>query len=404
MFSPLARWAGSLLLLSIFPHASLAADWQQLTEQLATKIIAVTGPGVVSLEINNHSSVSAANVEQIRSELKSALSTAGIKIWQPDQVSANIRITLSESLQDYVWVAEIQQAGDEHALLIVSAPRSGSSVVGQNSRALTLQSTPLISRTEPILDLAVIEGSPRRLLVLGRDSVTIYESKANRWIQGQSLAIAHERPLPRDLRGRIFLRSDHLFDVYLPGVVCRSTNASALAMNCAASDDPWPLDSGQFASGLSAFFAPTRNFFTGALVPGIGKQKTAPAFYSAAPVPRDKYVLWIVAGVDGQLHLLDGINQQPAPKIQWGSEIAGVHTACRAGWQVLATSIGESGQDSIQAFEFPDREPVELSQKIELAGTVTALWAGQNGESAAAVLRNHETGNYEAMLLNLACN
>src|SRR5215470_8291392 len=404
MFSPLARWAGSLLLLSIFPHASLAAHWQQLTEQLATKIIAVTGPGVVSVEINNHSSVSAANVEQIRSELKSALSTAGIKIWQPDQASATIRVTLSETLQNYVWVAEIQQAANERALLIVSAPRPGSSVAGQNLRALALQSTPLISRPEPILDFAVIEGSPRRLLVLGRDTVTIYESKANRWIQGQPLAIAHERPLPRDLRGRIFLRSDHLFDVYLPGVVCRSTNTSPLAMNCVPSDDPWPLDSGQFASGLLAFFAPARNFFTGALVPGIGKQKSAPAFYSAAPLPREKYVLWIMAGVDGQLHFLDGINQQTAPKILWGSEIASVHTACRAAWQVLATSTSDSGEDTIQAFEFPDREPVEVSQKVELAGGVTALWAEQNSESAAIVVRTHETGNYEAMLLNLACN
>jgi hypothetical protein len=71
---------------------------------------------------------------------------------------------------------------------------------------------------------------------------------------------------------------------------------------------------------------------------------------------------------------------------------------------VLATISGDSGQDTIQAFEFPDREPVEVSQKIELPGEVTALWAGQNGESAAGVVRNHETGNYEAMLFNLACN
>ena len=404
MFSLLARWAGYVLFLCIFPHASFAADWHQLTDQLSTKITAVTGPGVVSLEITNRSSVSAADVEQIRSALKSALTSAGTKIWQPDQASATIRVTLSETLQNYVWVAEIQQAAGEHALLIVSAPRPGSSVAGQNSRALTLQPTPLISRPEPILDFAVIEGSPRRLLVLGRDSVTIYELKANRWIQGQSLGVAHERPLPRDLRGRIFLRSDHLFDVYLPGVVCRSTNASPLAMNCAASDDPWPLDSGQLASGLLAFFAPARNFFTGALVPGIGRQKSASAFFSAAPIPRDKYVLWIMAGVDGQLHFLDGINQQAAPKIQWGSEIASVHTACRAAWQVLATSTGDSGGETIQAFEFPDREPVEVSQKIELAGSVTALWAGQNGESAAMVVRTHETGNYEAMLLNLACD
>src|SRR5215470_1921367 len=85
MLSPLARWAGFVLAFCTFPRASFAADWRQLTDQLASKIIAVTGPSVVALEIDNRSSISAAEVEQIRSELKSALSTAGIKIWQPNQ-------------------------------------------------------------------------------------------------------------------------------------------------------------------------------------------------------------------------------------------------------------------------------------------------------------------------------
>jgi hypothetical protein len=407
MVSPLARWVGLVLALCIFPQAGFGADWHQLTDPLAPKITAITGPGVVALEIENRSSIGPADVEQIRSELKSALSSAGIKIWQPDQSSANIRITLSENLQNYVWVAEIQQAAEERSLLIVSAPRPASSIGGQNVRPLTLQATRLISRPEPILDVAAIESSPRRLLVLGTDSVAIYEFTGNRWNQGQSVAIAHDKTMPRDPRGRIFLRKDRLFDVYLPGVGCRSGNAWPLTMNCTASDDPWPLQSaaeGALDSGLSAFFSPSRNFFTGALVPGIGKQKSAPPFYSAAPVPREKYVLWLFAGIDGQLHILDGINSQNAPKIQWGSEMASVHTACRSGWQVLTTSSGDSGQDTIQAFEFPDREPVEVSQKIELPGDLTALWTGQNGESAAGVVRNNETGNYEAMLFNLSCN
>ena len=407
MVSPLARWAGCLLFLCTFPHASFAADWHQLTDQLAPKITAVTGPGVVALEIENRSSISPADVEQIRSELKSAFATAGIKIWQPDQASANIRVTLSENLQNYVWVAEIQQAAEERSLLIVSAPRPASSIGGQNARPLTLQATRLISRPEPILDVAVIDGGPRRLLVLGTDSVAIYEFTGNRWNQGQSVAIAHDKTIPRDPRGRIFLRKDRLFDLYLPGVGCRSGNSWPLTMNCTASDDPWPLQSeaeGAPNSGLSAFFSPARNFFTGALVPGIGKQKSAPPFYSAAPVPRDKYVLWLFAGTDGQLHILDGINSQNAPKIQWGSEIASVHTACRSVWQVLATSPGDARSDTIQAFEFSDREPVEVSQKIEVPGDLTALWTGQNGESAAGVVRNNETGNYEAMLFNLSCN
>ena len=106
----------------------------------------------------------------------------------------------------------------------------------------------------------------------------------------------------------------------LPGVFCRSTATAPLALNCYESDDPWPLGADQ--SGLSAFFAPTRNFFTGALSPGIEKQTTVKAFYSAAMLPRDKYKLWIFATVDGQVHLLDGVTDQTAARLGWGSDIA----------------------------------------------------------------------------------
>ena len=46
-------------------------------------------------------------------------------------------------------------------------------------------------------------------------------------------------------------------------------------------------------AGRVRFFASTRNFFTGAISPGIGKQVTTQPFYSAATVPREKYALWM---------------------------------------------------------------------------------------------------------------
>jgi hypothetical protein len=208
--------------------------------------------------------------------------------------------------------------------------------------------------------------------------------------------------MPRDSRGRILLRKDHLFDAYLPGLSCRSNSTPPLTVNCSQSDDPWPLQTQEL--GLSGFFAPTRNFFTGALVPGVDRQKSAPAFFSAAAVPRDKYTLWVFAGLDGQLHLLDGINQQTVANIHWGSDIAGVHANCRQGWQILATSAQDGLEDSIQAFEFPDRVPIAVSQRLAFNGSVTALWSAQDGQSAAAVYRDTRTGNYEAEQLNLDCS
>jgi hypothetical protein len=172
-------------------------------------------------------------------------------------------------------------------------------------------------------------------------------------------------------------------------------------LDCSPSDDPWPLQTPEF--GLSAFFSPARNFFTGAIVPGIGKQRLAPPFYSAAAIPRANYTLWILSGVDGGLHLLDGINQQTLGKIHWGSEIAGIRTPCRQGWQVVASSAENDAQGSLQAFDFPDREPVAVSQKLNLNGTMTGLWTAGDGNSATAVYRDSESGNYEAVQLTVTC-
>jgi hypothetical protein len=172
-------------------------------------------------------------------------------------------------------------------------------------------------------------------------------------------------------------------------------------MNCSPSDDPWPL--GPENSGVAAFFSPARNFFTGALVPGIGRQRSAPPFYSAAAVPRANYLLWIFAGLDGQIHLLDGFNQQVLAKVRWGSDVASVHAPCRSDWQVLADLAETEAPDAIQAFEFLDREPVPVSAKLNLNGSVTALHAGPGDGAALAIYRNSATGNYEALELNFDC-
>ncbi len=355
-----------LLFLWISSPAAAASDWQRPETQLAQKIAAVTGPGVIALNLTNRSSISSADVEE----------------------------------QDYVWVAEITQGTNEPATVMVSTPRPASAAGAQNVPPLTLRATHLISSPRPILDFGIIDGNPRTMLVLGEEQVTSYQLKDNRWIAGQSLALG-PGPMPRDPRGRILLRKDHLFDAYLPGLFCRSNSTPPLTVNCSRSDDPWPLQTQDLS--LSGFFAPTRNFFTGALVPGVDRQKSGPAFYSAAAIPREKYTLWVFAGVDGQLHLLDGINQQTVANIHWGSDIAGVHATCRQGGQLLATSPDSETEDSIQAFEFPDRVPVAVSQKLALNGPMTGLWSAQDGQSAAAVYRDTQTGNYEAVHLSLAC-
>ncbi len=401
MIFPLSRLRWALSLCLLFSQVSVAADWHEPVSQLSGKITAIAGPGVVALIVNNRSSISSAETEEIRRELTSSLATSGVRVWQPDQAAATIKLTLSENLQEYVWVAEVQQAANDTNVILISSPRPDFALTAQNVPPVTIHATTLISQPEPMLDVAVLDGTPERLLVLSRAAVTLQESQNGHWTVVQSLPISSPSPLPLDVRGRIFLRKDHLFDAYLPGLICHSTNSSPPQMNCSPSDDPWPLATYNF--GLSAFFSPTRNFFTGALVPGIGKQKSAPPFYSAAAVPRQNYSLWIFAGLDGQVRLLDGINQLPLPRTHWGNNVAAIHAACRSDWQVLADSPDADPADSIQAFEFPDREPAAVSPKLTVNGSITALWAAPAGDRAVAIYKNLDTGNYEALQLDLDC-
>jgi len=394
-----SRLCLALCLCILFSQLSFATDWHDPVTQLAAKITGSTGPGVVGLEINNRSSISSADVEEIRRELTASLATSGVRVWQPDQAAANIKLTLSENLQEYVWVAEIQSGASDSKVLLVSTPRTSFAVAAANAPAVTIHPTPLVSQTDPILDVAIAENNPPRIIVLGRTAVTIQEFANQHWSIVQTLAITSPTPLPRDARGRIFLRKDRLFDAYLPGLICHSTNSAPLAMSCAPSEDPWPLQ----AQGLSAFFSPARNFFPGALTPGIGKQNSAPPFYSAAAVPRANYSLWIFAGLDGQVHLLDGINQQVLGKVHWGSNLAAVHPTCRPDALVLADAADSEPAESIQAFEFADREPAPVSPKLPINGGITALWSTPSAESAIAVYKNSSTGNYEALQLTLDC-
>lgn len=401
------------------------SDWSGPEQALAKKIVAATGPGAVAVTLQNRSSLSKRDSDIIQNGLRSALEAVGLRFVNPDQAAATITISLSENPQNYVWVAEISQGAGDSAVAMVSTPRAESSLATRDSVPLSLRKVPLWTQDAPILDVAVLEENqnPTHLAVLDPERVSFYRLQGAKWQQEQALELAHSRPWPRDLRGRLIPARDHLLDIYLPGVLCSTSAASPLILNCHASDDPWPLLAGTLnadtlsvfpsaglANGAStvvpqmrAFFAPNRNFFTGAITPGIGKFTTVPKFYSAAVMPREKYTLWLFATTDGSVHLLDGMNDQSA-KLSWGSDLTSVKTACGAGWQVLATNAGNQTENSLRAFELPDRDPVAVSAPLDLPGKVTALWTEARGDTAVLVIKNREIGSYEAFRLAIACS
>jgi hypothetical protein len=398
------RPASLCLILVFFPFSALGADqWSAPEQQLAQKIATTTGPGAMALTIANRSSISSKDFDDISTGLKTQLNAAGIQVLPSEQSSMSAEVFLSENLQQYVWVAEIHQGNGQASTVLVSLSRPETKMYVHQAAPLTLRKIPLWSQEQRILDLVSLDvnDTPLHLVVLSPEQLDIYQFENGRWRQNQSLPITHSHPWPRDMRGRLILSKDHLFDVYLPGVLCQSTANVPLSLSCRDSDDPWPLGTADL--NLNAFFSPTRNFFTGVLVPGIGNQTTAPRFFAAAPMARQKYALWLFTGLDGQLHMLDSISDQAA-RLGWGSDLATVKTNCGAGWQALAVRSSDFGADSIRAFEFPDRNPVPVSQAVSFDGAITAIWPEAGGSTAVAVSENSETGKYEAFRLAINCS
>lgn len=403
---------------------AVTADWNGPEQQLARKIAAVTGPASVVLTVENRSSLGKRDSEIIQNGLRSALEGVGVRIANSGPSVGTLKISLSENLTSYVWVAEIRQGTGGAVVAMVSLPRPESSGAVGEPVPLSLRKIPLWSQDNLFLDVAVLEESstPTRIAVLEPEKVALYRWQSGKWQPEQELSIAHAQPWPRDLRGRLMTGGDHLLDVYLPGVICRSAGGVALSLSCRESDDPWPLvpaalkgrtfsvvtEAGSTTMTIpqvEAFYAATRNFFTGALTSTAGKVMTAPKFYSAAFLPRDQSLLWVFAGVDGRVHRIEGVKDETV-KIDWGSDLASVKTACGAGWQVLAASPEEGGGDSVRAYEFPARDPAAVSATVDFDGDgmITALWTEAKGETAIAIVSNRETGRYEAFRLAVSCS
>src|SRR6266446_301267 len=92
-----------ILVVNCSPRA-WAADWSGPEQQLARKIVAVTGPGAVALTVENRSSLGRRDSEVISNGLRTALEAIGIRFVKPEQAAASVVVSLSENPGSYVWV------------------------------------------------------------------------------------------------------------------------------------------------------------------------------------------------------------------------------------------------------------------------------------------------------------
>jgi len=383
---------GSILVLLLFVNSLLAANLNEPATNFAKLIAGVTGPGTIALTVANASSLPKSDEAQVRQTLESQLRSAGVRIGSAADAHSDVRVTLSENLQGYLWVAEIKQ-GNDTQVQMVSLPRATATQVSKAQPNVIIHSSLLWSQPTPILD-AYVDGN--RMVLLDVNSVSTLILSSGKWQLDQSSALAHSHNFPRDPRGLLVPARDHLADAYLPGTVCTISTQDHLNASCRDGDDPWPLGS------KSALFNSGRNYFTGALFPAAAKNSGP--FYALVELNRQAYTLSVFTGIDGRVRLNDGQRESSAPPLDWGSDIAALKTPCGSGTQILVTGGGDdTTTDSLRAFELPDREPIQVSVETEFPGPITALWTHSGSNSAMAVVHNLRTEGYEAYNITVTC-
>ncbi|HUI84487.1 MAG TPA: hypothetical protein VL240_09695 [Candidatus Binatia bacterium] len=392
----LLSWTLALFCIS---SAHALNDWDSASADLARQIAALSGPGTITLVISNRSSVANDDVPAIRRALERELRSAGVVVRQKD-ADSEVRVTLSQNMQGWLWVAEVQE-GSETKVTMLPLPGATVSGTTTSAPAIALQANLLHAQSEPILDVAVLgSAAEQHMIVLDPQHIRSYTLQGGSWQPAQSYDIPAARPFPRDVRGRIVPAADHLFDAYLPGLVCtaaRPGESWTMNITCIDSDDPWPLGS------QKAFYNAGRDFFTGVVLPGFGPRLSP--FYSAAELAGRSSTAFLFADVNAQVHILEGSSHRLVVGARdWGSDIAAARSQCGSGTQVLASAAGWPATDSLRAYEISGREATPVSAPLSFDGTITALWPASNAASVIAVVRKPQGLRYEAYSVTVACS
>lgn len=360
---------------------------------MAGRVVAITGTAIDLHVRAEGPRKSADDVASFLEEFTCALGERGLRVTEaagrravtePPPGSAVITVTATDNVDGRVWVADIRR-GEARDIVMVTRPGAAPAKGPDAADQFMLEVAPLFAGASPILDAVALGDT---LLVLDPTALIAFNRQGSAWQARATQRIAHAGPWPRDVRGRL-VPDGAVVRVYLPGVACAAT-PEPLSLSCRDASEPWPIDVPK------AELAPGRNYFNAA---GL------PPFFSAARVGGDQGAWFLVAAVDGGVGLFSGRFEPLGSASGWGSELAGITSGCGRGHQVLAVipADGPEAGDVVRAFEMVGRQPVAVTPAATLPGSVTALWPAADGKAALAIVREHETGRYEALQLSVVC-
>lgn len=380
------------------PANSQTSLWDQPASALANKVANILGPGQARLTIQNISSIPTEEIPIIRKLLSADLKTLGVTVAGTESANA-IRVTLSESALERIWIAEVAEGDDSKAVMVELGPSPADAV--KPPGALVLRKQPILVVSEPVLSVLDLGTT---LVVLEPEQIVLYVQAANGWQQRQRTTIDAHAALARDPRGLLVAMSAQSFEAWMAGVRCVGSMESAAdpapwGVECHASDDPWTIET---APSLRAFYNASRNYFTGVLVPDPGP--ALPPFYSLTLLPRATGSTVLIGGVDGKVQAVEnGALFSVAGTRDWGSDFAALQPGCQAGMQLIVSGSGDAPTDSLRAYDVPAAEAQPASAPLDVQGTVIGLNTAPDRKSVLVVVRDAEN-QYEVDRVTALCN
>jgi len=383
---------------------AMPLEWANRIGTLADQIAEAVRPSkAISLEVQNISSLGAADVEMIRQGLQQQLARRGIRIGTD---GSDVKVTLSENIECFVWIAEVRRK-DEATVFIASLEGKATANLPTVRHAVVLQREIVWQQTEPMMDFLVADVTPEGLpvmFVLEAKRIVSYRKEKGSWNAAQTFPIPVPDHRPRDLRG-LADAFEELFSFQLSDANCEGAAAQKFELTCKKGSPPaWPILSGGQERG-SMNIVSNRNYFDGDLDVYGDVETHEPPFYSIAVMRRMKGSQWILAELDGESRKYDESLKATAAYSGWGDEIVAVAPGCGNDWQILASAAGDWTElDRLRSYDVAKDAAVADSEPLEFSGPILALWPMLDARTARVVSKNLQTGMYEASIVTVTCS
>jgi hypothetical protein len=384
--------------------ASLPFEWNEAVHALAEKIARALPPsGLFSIDVKDLSGSAPVASKDLGQALGEQLGAMGARQAEGRAPDCPVELTISKGVEGFLLVAEL--TGTDTPPVIVVPVANPAAALGPPSAVPTLERKIVWQQTSPILDFAEEQADQTDTLwyLLEPERIEVYEFSKGALVLHDAKTLGRAFA-SRDPRGEIVPTDATHVTTYLAGFQCQGAWSPTFRVQCTeVPDQLWPM------GGASWVFESPRNYFSGNVIFASGLERKFPAFYAAAsPSPGaggESNSLWIVAGVDGQAQLFGGTAEATSTFAGWGSDIVTLAPACAGEWLVLGTGTGDwTEPDHLQLYEVKGFEALAVGQPLEVPGPVLTLWPAEDGKSARVVLRNLETGDYEASMVTVACS